>query len=285
MSLLRGKAVVITGAGRGLGAAHARGCARRGALVVVNDIDAAAAEETVAAIRAEGGSAIACVADISDWDEAGRLIDSCLEAFGRIDGLVNNAAQFHWALITDYDPQAAERLVRTNVMGALNCAGRAVKPMVAQGSGSIINTTSGAQMGLQKLSIYGATKGAVASMVYTWALELAGSGVRANAISPIADTHDGPDRRQAVLTPRPYRAPEANTPLVEYLLSDLSAEITGQVIRMDGEKLAMCSHPAIMTPPAVRESWTAEAIAQVFEGEFKALLAPCGRVKATAPAG
>jgi NAD(P)-dependent dehydrogenase (short-subunit alcohol dehydrogenase family) len=278
-SLLRGKAVVVTGAGRGLGAAHARGCARRGASVVINDIDLEAAEATAAAIRADGGQALTCVADISTWAQAGRLIDTCLDAFGRIDGLVNNAAQFHWALLTDYDPEAAERLVRTNVLGALNCAGHAVKPMLAQGSGSIINTTSGAQMGMPKLGVYGATKGALASMVYTWAMELAGTGVRANAVSPIADTHpDAPDRQKAVLAPRPYRAPEANTPLVEFLLSDLAADISGQVIRMDGEKLSLCSHPAILTPPAIRETWTAEAIAEVFAGEFSDRMAPCGRV-------
>ena len=74
MAVLTGKAVVITGSGRGIGAACAKGAARQGAAVVVNDIDAGPAEETVAAIKAEGGTAVACVADITDWDEAGRLI-------------------------------------------------------------------------------------------------------------------------------------------------------------------------------------------------------------------
>src|SRR5690349_12897016 len=95
MTMLEGKAVVITGSGRGIGAACAKGVARQGASVIVNDVDAKLAEETVAAISAAGGTAVACVADITDWDQAGRLIDRCVAAFGKIDGLVNNAALFH----------------------------------------------------------------------------------------------------------------------------------------------------------------------------------------------
>lgn len=278
ISLLQRKAVVVTGAGRGLGAAYACGCARIGAALVVNDIDAEAAEATVAQIRAEGGQALSCVADVSDWHDAGRVIQSCIDAYGRIDGLVNNAAQFHWALLTEYDPMAAERLLRTNVLGAMHCASHAVKPMIAQGTGSIINVTSGAQMGIPKLGIYGATKGALASMVYTWAMELAGTGVRVNAVSPIADTHPDTSERQRAADPsRPHRPPELNSPLIEFLISDHSRDVTGQVVRIEGEVMSLCSHPAILKPSARRSNWTAEAVAEVFAGEFKDRLVPCGR--------
>src|SRR5512140_2026554 len=111
MAVLAGKAVVITGSGRGIGAACAKGAARQGAAVVVNDIDAAPADETVAAIKAEGGRAIACVADITDWEESSRLMQSCIDAFGKIDGLVNNAALFHGARVDAMDPKAARSLV------------------------------------------------------------------------------------------------------------------------------------------------------------------------------
>src|ERR1019366_6801619 len=99
MKILEGKAIVITGSGRGIGAACARGCARRGASVVINDIDPVDATDTAAAIVAEGGKAIACVADVSSWEQAGRLIDTCIASFGRIDGLVNNAALYNAARI------------------------------------------------------------------------------------------------------------------------------------------------------------------------------------------
>ncbi|MGH6740205.1 MAG: SDR family NAD(P)-dependent oxidoreductase, partial [Bradyrhizobium sp.] len=170
MSGLTGKAVVITGSGRGNGAACARRAARQGAAVVVNDMDAEPAAETVAAIKADGGTAIACVADITDWGEAGRLIQSCIDAFGKIDGLVNNAALFHGAGVEAIDPEAVRNLVDVNVLGPLHCTGHAIKPMLAQKSGSIVNVVSGAHMGMLGMGIYGATKGAVASMVYTWAL-------------------------------------------------------------------------------------------------------------------
>src|SRR5690242_13315833 len=146
MAVLAGKAVVITGSGRGIGAACAKGAARQGAAVIVNDIDAGPAEETVAAIEAEGGTAVACVADITDWDEAGRLIQSCIDNFGKIDGLVNNAALFHSARLEAMDPKAARALVDVNVIGPLYVTGHAIKPMLAQGSGSIVNVISGAHM-------------------------------------------------------------------------------------------------------------------------------------------
>jgi NAD(P)-dependent dehydrogenase (short-subunit alcohol dehydrogenase family) len=282
MKILEGKAIVITGSGRGIGAACARGCARRGAAVVINDIDPIDANDTAAAIAAEGGRVIACVADVSKWDDAGRLIDTCISTFGRIDGLVNNAALYNAARIDALDPVAAQSLVEANVLGPLYCAGRAVKPMLAQKSGSIINVVSGAHMGIPNLGIYGATKGAVASMVYTWALELAGSGVRVNALSPFGATRIAlPDRRgpipaemakQLALLP----PPEANSPVVEFLLSDLAKNVNGQLVRIDKGELQLYTHPALLLPSVTRPEWTAELVAQVFENEFRDRQVPCG---------
>jgi NAD(P)-dependent dehydrogenase (short-subunit alcohol dehydrogenase family) len=119
MGILAGKAIVITGSGRGIGAACARQCAQQGAAVVVNDKDATDAHATTAAITAAGGRAVACIADVSDSDQAGRLIESCLSSFGRIDGLVNNAALYDRAGVDAFDPAEARRLVETNVLGPI----------------------------------------------------------------------------------------------------------------------------------------------------------------------
>jgi NAD(P)-dependent dehydrogenase (short-subunit alcohol dehydrogenase family) len=270
MGLLDGKAVVITGSGRGIGAACARGVARQGAAVVVNDVNAREAEATVDSIRAEGGVAVACVADITVWEEAGRLIQTCLDAFGKIDGLVNNAGLALIGKIQDLDPVAARALIDVNVLGSLYCAAHAVKPMVAQGSGSIVNVTSGAHMGLPSLSVYASSKGAVASMVYSWALELADTGVRANALSPVAG-----GTGMSPADPR-NQPPEANSPVVEYLLSDLSSHVNGQMLRIDREELHLIAHPALLVPPAICGQWTAERIAETFAGEFSDRLIPCG---------
>ncbi|HTV95474.1 MAG TPA: SDR family oxidoreductase [Steroidobacteraceae bacterium] len=282
MKILAGKAVVITGSGRGIGAACAKGCARRGAAVVVNDIDPVDANDTAAAIVAEGGEAVACVADVSVWEEAGRLIDTCISTFGKIDGLVNNAALYHAARIDAFDPAAARSLLEANVLGPLYCTGRAIKPMLAQQGGSIINVVSGAHMGIANLGIYGATKGAVASMVYTWALELAGTGVRVNGLSPFGATRIAlRDRRgpipeemakQLALLP----PPEANSPVVEFLLSDLAKSVNGQLVRIDRGELQLYTHPALLLPSVTRREWTAELVAQAFESDFKDRQVPCG---------
>ncbi|MFV8820032.1 SDR family NAD(P)-dependent oxidoreductase [Haliea sp. E17] len=279
--MLQGKAIVITGSGKGIGAACARGAARQGASVVVNDVDDSA-HETAAAINAEGGTAVACVANVADWDEAGRLIEHCLSNFGGIDGLVNNAALYYLETLQDFQPARARGMVEVNVLGPLHCTGHAIGPMLRRGSGSIVNVVSGAQMGMPQMGVYGATKGAVASMVYTWALELAGTGVRVNALSPFGRTTIGglteehlkdPDiaRRYAQIQP-----PEANSPVLEYLLSDRASAVNGQLVRIDKGEIHLYTHPALLLPPVYREQWTAETVADAFESEFRDRQVPCG---------
>lgn len=290
--MLAGKAVVVTGSGRGIGAACAKGIAAQGASVVVNDVHAAAAEQTAAEIVAAGGTAIAHVADISDWDGAGGLVAACRDRFGKIDGLVNNAALFHVAPVTAIDPGVARGMVDVNVLGPIHCIAHAVKPMLAQGSGAIVNIGSGAHIGMRQLGLYGATKGAVASMVYTWALELEGSGVRINAVFPIGATNltvntreylterygvefeplpEGPARSAPLV-----QAPEANSPIVEYLLSDEAADVNGQLLRIAKGQLQIYTHPALLMPAVPCEDWTARGVAERFGAELKQRQQPCG---------
>lgn len=279
--ILQDKAVVITGSGRGIGAACARGAASQGAMLVVNDVDESA-EETAVSIRSAGGRAIACVADISDWEQTGRLIETCLSEYGKIDGLVNNAALYQQARIDQFDPSFSRAMVDVNVMGPLYCTARAVGPMLERGSGSIVNVVSGAQMGMPNMGVYGATKGAVASMVYTWALELEGTGVRVNALSPFGRTRIGNLTDEDLENPAVAKAyaemqpPEANSPVLEYLLSDLSADVNGQLVRIDKGELQLYTHPALLVPPVVREQWTAEEVDRAFRNELKDRRVPCG---------
>ncbi len=283
MGMLDGKAVVITGAGQGIGAAFARGVAAEGARVVVNDIAAGLAGDVVASIEALGGTASACIADVTRWDEASRLVAHCIEQFGRIDGLVNNAGLHHLGELKDYDPAAARALVEVNVLGPMNCAAHAVKPMLAQRSGSIVNLVSGAHMGLSAMGVYGASKGAVASMVYSWAVELAGTGVRVNGLSPMGLTrmtytttahyYDAETQAKFIAHTPP---PEANAPVLEYLLSDRASAINGQIVRIDQGDLQLCTHPALLIPAIHRDNWTAEAVAEAFERDLAQRQVPCG---------
>ena len=281
MGILQGKAIVITGSGRGIGAACAKGAARQGAAVVVNDIDAPEANETVTAIKAAGGKAIACIADVSDWEQAGRLIEACISTFGRIDGLVNNAGLYYAQRIDQgFDPTLARSLIETNVLGPLFCTAHAIRPMLAQSSGSIVNVVSGAHMGIPKLGVYGASKGAVASMIYTWSLELAGSGVRVNGLSPFGATRMGVPKdatpEQVAALHANMQRPEANSPVVEFLLSDLAKDVNGQLVRIDRGELQLYTHPALLLPSATRSEWTAELIAEAFRHEFLERQVPSG---------
>jgi NAD(P)-dependent dehydrogenase (short-subunit alcohol dehydrogenase family) len=139
------------------------------------------------------------------------------------------------------------------------------------------------------MGAYGASKGGVASLTYSWAVDLAGSGIRVNAVSPNAQTRmaeaferhlgkkaqrsgdGGQDRQNNTGKP-----PEQNAPAVVYLLSDLSAKLHGQVVRMDGTELSLIRHPAVIGAGVEDPQWTVEAVAQAFEGELAAYLQPPG---------
>ncbi|MEV7037630.1 SDR family oxidoreductase [Amycolatopsis sp. NPDC051061] len=266
MGILDSRAVVITGAGRGLGRAFARHAAGSGAVVVVNDVDAEPAHETVAAIEADGGTAVVSVGSVADPAYARELITLCRNRFGRLDGLVNNAAiGYHARPWEDADAGRTRALVETNVLGPLHCGTAAAEVMVAQGNGVIVNVTSGSMIGQRGAAAYSASKGAVASMTYSWAADLASHGVRVNAVSPIAwtrlmaaDPNGNPDAHP----------PERVAPLVTYLLSDLSAGITGQVLRLADGHLHAVRQPAIIRPVLHQDVWTPEEIAAAVDGEL-----------------
>ncbi|MQA11234.1 MAG: SDR family NAD(P)-dependent oxidoreductase [Pseudonocardiaceae bacterium] len=268
MGVLDGKAVVITGAGRGLGRAYAVHAARSGAAVLVNDIDAEPAEEVAGSIRAAGGCAVASIHSVADPGQAGELIERCVARFGAIDGLVNNAGLNYQVPPWEDDPGRMRALVEVNVLGSLYCGLAAVKTMRARGGGVIVNVGSGSMLGKPNGAAYSASKGAVASMTFSWAVDLAECGIRVNAVSPLAWTRmvaaDAQERQRTT----PQQTPDRIAPLVTYLLSDLSEGITGQMIRFVGDKLLIVRQPAVKAPVLVRDHWAVEDIAKAFEGEL-----------------
>lgn len=275
MKVLSGKAVVITGAGRGLGAAYAMQAARHGARVIVNDIDGDEAQSVVAAIRAEGGAAVAVASDISDPDGALAPIDACQREFGTIDALCNNAAVFWMASPLDEEPAAFRRMIEVNLIGTAYVGMAAARAMAAHGrGGAILNTVSGAQSGSPGMASYGASKGGVAALTYSWALDLAPHGIRVNAISPQAHT-----RTARSIDPDLHRdkPPERCAPAAIYLLSDLAKEVNGQVVFVVGDELALVSHPGVVMPSLHSCDWSVETIAQAFAQDLAERQMPVGR--------
>jgi NAD(P)-dependent dehydrogenase (short-subunit alcohol dehydrogenase family) len=255
---LEEQSVVITGAGGGLGAAYAKAAARLGARIVVNDVDADAAESVASQIRQADGVAVAGPCDIRDPASAGALIRRCITEFGSITGLVNNAGVFFKEPFEHASLDHLRLLLEVNVIGTFNCARAAIGPMLQQGRGSIINVTSGAHTGQPGLGSYGASKGAVASFTYGWACDLQGTGVRVNAVSPLAFT--------AMAKHLPHLPPpDTNVGPVLYLLSDRSKHLNGQIIRIAGRNLSLMCHPANRAPVLERDDWSLDAIAQAFD--------------------
>lgn len=272
MKFLDGKAIVITGAGSGLGAAYARHCAALGARLVVNDVDAAAAEAIAGEIAGTGGAAVASAGSVASWDYAGELVAACVQAYGRIDGLLNNAGILRHGRITEMSERDLRAMLEVNTIGTVACASHAIRRMLAQdGHGSIVNVASGSQAGDIALGAYGASKAAVASLTFSWALELRDTNIRVNALSPLAHTAMAETNmkflaqqsasREVVYTTLP--AADVNAPAAAFLLSDRSIGINGQIVRIAGEDLSFVTHPMI-AEPVLKGRWDDDAIEAAF---------------------
>lgn len=280
--VLAQKSVIITGAGRGLGRAYAVHAASEGAAVVVNDIDGAAAEEVVARIHSDGGMAIVSTHSVSDWNAARDLVASCLTAFGRLDGVVNNAGVISICEPADEDESSIRSTVEVNLVGSAFVGTHAMRVMTAQRSGSIVNATSSAQLGIHQLGIYGATKGALASLTYGWAIDLAKHNVRVNAYSPVAST-DMTSRSPIPVTGVP--TPEDNAAVVTYLLSDLASDVTGQVVQRRGTTLTVMQHPDYSDHVVDSATWTTEDVVRLLGPVLRSGRQPVGdpRIRDSVP--
>ncbi|NBQ06620.1 MAG: 3-oxoacyl-ACP reductase FabG [Betaproteobacteria bacterium] len=243
-NLLEQKTIVVTGGAAGIGQAFALGCAAQGANLVVADMNSA--DETVTAIQQAGGKAIGVKVDVSNQESLNAMADAALKAFGRIDGLVNNAAYFREVKLTPFeeiDPEIWERIFQVNVRGVWQCCKAVMPAMRAQNSGSIVNISSVVAVAGQPGYLhYVATKGAVLSMTKGLAKECGSVGVRVNVIAPgfvITDaTKNRPvEWQQSFLKARAISREQRPADLVGtamYLLSDLSAFVSGQTVVVDG---------------------------------------------------
>jgi NAD(P)-dependent dehydrogenase (short-subunit alcohol dehydrogenase family) len=242
--LLAGRTIVVTGAATGIGQAFAIGAASQGANVVVADMHTA--DETVAAVEAAGGKALAVRVDVADNESVQAMAAQALARFGRIDGLVNNAAYFREVKLTPFeelDPAQWDRIFAVNVKGVWQCCKAVMPAMRAQKSGAIVNIASVVALADQPGYLhYVASKGAVLSMTKGLAKECGTHGVRVNVIAPgfvITDaTRNRPvEWQQSFLKARAISREQQPDDLVGtalYLLSDLSGFVSGQTLVVDG---------------------------------------------------
>ena len=242
--MLQGKVAVVTGASRGIGRAIALELARQGAAVVVNYLKSAeAAEDVVNSIQDGGGRAAAFQADVSDFQQAQKLIAFAAETFGKIDILVNNAGITRDMLIMMMSEDDWDTVLRTNLKSTFNCSKVAVKHMMRNRYGRIINITSVAgQMGNAGQTNYSASKAGQIGFTKALAREVAARNITVNGIAAgfvetdiWASVSEG--MREAVMRMIPMGRkgqPEEIAYAVAFLASDQAAYITGQILGIDG---------------------------------------------------
>jgi NAD(P)-dependent dehydrogenase (short-subunit alcohol dehydrogenase family) len=234
------RVAVVTGAGRGLGAAHATLLASRGAAVVVNDPGVATdgtegehrpADEVVAAIKETGGAAVADYGSVSDPDAAAAMVQRAVDEFGRIDIVINNAGILRDKAFHNLEFADLEAVLDVHLKGAFYVTQPAFRLMREQGYGRIVVTSSASGLlGNFGQSNYGAAKMGLVGLMHVLAIEGASKGVRANAIAPIAGTR----MTQELLGPMADKLdPALVAPVVAYLASE-ACEVSGEVYSVAG---------------------------------------------------
>jgi NAD(P)-dependent dehydrogenase (short-subunit alcohol dehydrogenase family) len=270
-----GQVAIVTGAGRNLGRAYALLLASRGAKVVVNDLGVGIsdtdgmvaapptnpAEDVVAEIIANGGEAVIDTHSIVDPD--GPVVQSALDAFGRIDIVINNAGVVRQAPVAEYTDEKCRAMTDTHLLGTMHVTSAAWPHMVAQGSGHIVNLSSGSGlMGITNMTMYGAVKLGVVGLTRALAVEGRSHGIVVNVVAPQASVR-GSDFGRIPWTPAlaEWLSPEQIAGLVAYLAHP-SCTTTGELFNAGGgliSRVVLAASEGVqerpMTPEAVAAHW------------------------------
>lgn len=246
---LSGKVAIITGAARGIGHAAALLFAKEGAKVIVCDLDEVNGEKAVSFIRSQSRIAEFFRTDLTSSNQVVDLIERTIDRFGRLDILYNNAGINHFARVTETEEADWDRVMNVNVKSVYLTCKHALRIMVNQKSGVILNTASAAALvGLRNLAVYTASKGAVLQLTRNIALDYAQYGIRANALCPgVTSTEmtekvilSDPDpvaaraRFDRVIPRGIMASPLEIAKVALFLVSDESSNITGAAIPADG---------------------------------------------------
>jgi NAD(P)-dependent dehydrogenase (short-subunit alcohol dehydrogenase family) len=253
MGICDQRVVIVTGAGGGLGAAHARVLASEGAAVLVNDINTEAARAVVDEITAAGGLAVVNESDITNYESSGLAVTQAIETFGDLTGVVNNAGNNRDRMFASLSEADWDQVMAVHLKGHFCIASHAVQYWRHQSkighavSGRLINTTSGAGLqGSIGQSNYAAAKAGIAALTLNQAAELGRYGITANAICPVARTGMTtavPAMAERMAAPGDgsfdHFAPENVSSVVTWLCSEQSGHVTGQIIEAEGGRIAI----------------------------------------------
>ena len=247
MGQLDGKVALITGAGSGIGRASALVFAREGAKVALADIVVEGGEETVRMVKEAAGEAFFIKADVSNAADVEAMVNTVVETYGRIDCAYNNAGiEGQLASTDEYAEDMFDKVIGINLTGVWLCMKYELPHMLKQGSGTIVNTASGAGLiGVAGMSAYVASKHGVVGLTKTAALEYAKSGIRVNAVcpgliqTPMVEriTNGHPQLGEALVAAEPIGRtgrPEEIAESVVWMCSDAASFVTGHAMSVDG---------------------------------------------------
>jgi NAD(P)-dependent dehydrogenase (short-subunit alcohol dehydrogenase family) len=276
--MLEGNVVVVTGAANGIGRAAAVALAAQGARVVVNDLnvslDGTSASQSTAAhvveeIRAAGGEAVANGDSVAEYASAQRIIEAAADTYGRVDAVVNNAGIVRDKMFHKLTPEDFDAVVKVHLYGCFNLSHAAARHFREQSGGSLINMTSNsAVIGNRGQANYCAAKLGIVGLSKAMALDMAAFNVRSNCIAPLAwsrmtETIPAKTEEQARHVEKIRRmGPETIAPLICYLASDASAEVSGQVFAIRLNEIFLMSQSRPVRSVHRSDGWTTESIAE-----------------------
>src|SRR5438067_5554120 len=285
--LLEDRVAIVTGSGRGIGREFALCLAAEGAKVVVNDVGASlsgeATEERPAVevckeIESAGGAAVPSFDSVSEFDGAGRIVQTALDAFGKVDILDNNAGIIRDKTLVKMDESDFDAVIAVHLKGTFNCTRHAAPVMKDAGYGRIINITSSAGLrGNFGQTNYGAAKAGIMGMTFVWALELARHGITVNAVAPAGTTRMTAGLYERTGSePPPDQDPSLNAPLVAFLASEQASYVNGQVLGRTGYAFTLFQTPRQVATMWREGGWDPEGVAEHFHEVLGQHLQPVG---------
>jgi NAD(P)-dependent dehydrogenase (short-subunit alcohol dehydrogenase family) len=274
--LLAGKVALVTGGGRGVGRGIALAMAEAGAKVVVNDLGASLtgelegqqpAQEVVAAIRAMGGEAIVDGGSVADWNAAHQMVQAAVDAFGRIDIVVNNAGILRDVMFHRMSEQEFDDVLAVHLKGSFNVSRAAAPHFKAQNGGVFVHMTSTSGLiGNFGQANYSAAKLGIMALSKSIALDMQKFGVRSNAVAPFAWTrmidsipNETPEQKKRVEGLKKL-VPEKVAPFVVGLCADGAAHVSGQVFGVRNNEIYLFSQPRPIRSAHRSEGWTPESV-------------------------